>query len=98
MSYLYAKETESSFEIEHIKPNSTRTERLLALKDPLTPGIPVLTLRENWRRDSGYLSGFVWTENVGWLHFKNALPAYGVRTTAFDAGVVVTGGTVFEFR
>jgi hypothetical protein len=31
LSYLYSKETKSSFEIEHIKPNSTRTERFVAL-------------------------------------------------------------------
>jgi len=31
MSYLYTRETKSSFEIEHIKPNSTRTERFVAL-------------------------------------------------------------------
>ena len=31
LSYLYSKETKSSFEIEHIKPNSTRTERFAAL-------------------------------------------------------------------
>jgi hypothetical protein len=31
MSYLYTKETKSSFEIEHIQPNSTRTERFVAL-------------------------------------------------------------------
>lgn len=31
MNYLYTKETKSSFEIEHIKPNSTRTERFIAL-------------------------------------------------------------------
>lgn len=31
MSYLYTKETKSSFEIEHIKPNSTRTERFITL-------------------------------------------------------------------
>lgn len=31
MSYLYTKETKSSFEIEHIKPNSTRTERFIVL-------------------------------------------------------------------
>jgi len=30
MSYLYTKETKSSFEIEHIKPSSTRTERFIA--------------------------------------------------------------------
>jgi len=31
MSYLYTKETKSSFEIEHIKPTSSRTERFIAL-------------------------------------------------------------------
>ncbi len=31
LSYLYNKETKSSFEIEHIKPNSTRTERFIAM-------------------------------------------------------------------
>ena len=31
MSYLYTKETKSSFEIEHISPNPTRTERFIAL-------------------------------------------------------------------
>ena len=31
LSYLYTKETKSSFEIEHITPNSSRTERFVAL-------------------------------------------------------------------
>jgi hypothetical protein len=31
LGYLYSKETKSSFEIEHLKPNSTRTERFVAL-------------------------------------------------------------------
>jgi hypothetical protein len=31
ISYLYTKETRSSFEIEHIKPSSTRTERFVGL-------------------------------------------------------------------
>jgi len=31
LSYLYTKETKSSFEIEHITPNSTRTERFIAM-------------------------------------------------------------------
>ena len=31
LGYLYAKETKSSFEIEHINPNSTRTERFIAM-------------------------------------------------------------------
>ena len=31
LSYLYTKETKSSFEIEHIKPNASRTDRFIAL-------------------------------------------------------------------
>lgn len=31
LSYLYTRETKSSFEIEHIKPGSTRTERFIAM-------------------------------------------------------------------
>lgn len=31
LSYLYTKETKSSFEIERIKPNSTRTERFIGM-------------------------------------------------------------------
>jgi len=31
LGYLYTRETKSSFEIEHIKPTSTRTERFVAL-------------------------------------------------------------------
>jgi hypothetical protein len=31
LTYLYTKETKSSFQIEHIKPNTTRTERFVAL-------------------------------------------------------------------
>lgn len=31
LGYLYTKETKSSFEIEHIQPTSTRTERFVAL-------------------------------------------------------------------
>ena len=31
LGYLYTKETKSSFEIEHINPTSTRTERFVAL-------------------------------------------------------------------
>ncbi|MBN1553289.1 MAG: Fic family protein [Phycisphaerae bacterium] len=30
LSYLYTKETKSSFEIEHIRPNASRTERFIA--------------------------------------------------------------------
>ncbi len=31
LSYLYTRETKSSFEIEHIKPNASRTEKFIAL-------------------------------------------------------------------
>jgi Fic family protein len=31
LSYLYTKETQSSFEIEHIKPSATRTERFVGM-------------------------------------------------------------------
>ena len=31
LGYLYTRETKSSFEIEHIKPTSTRIERFVAL-------------------------------------------------------------------
>ncbi|MFC1539895.1 Fic family protein [Gemmatimonadota bacterium] len=31
LSYLYTRETKSSFEIEHLKPSSTRTERFIAM-------------------------------------------------------------------
>ena len=31
LGYLYTKETKSSFEIEHVKPSSTRTERFITL-------------------------------------------------------------------
>ena len=31
LNYLYTKETKSSFEIEHVRPSSTRTERFVAL-------------------------------------------------------------------
>ena len=31
LGYLYARETKSSFEIEHVTPSSTRTERFMAL-------------------------------------------------------------------
>ncbi|CAB1070660.1 cell filamentation protein Fic [Alkalispirochaeta odontotermitis] len=34
LGYLYSKETKSSFEIEHIKPTSTRTERFVAMLQP----------------------------------------------------------------
>jgi hypothetical protein len=47
---------------------------------------------------NGYLTGYVWTENIGWIHFQNAAPAYNVRTTAFDSGPSHPRGTLFKFR
>ncbi|MBT7702483.1 MAG: hypothetical protein HN700_19510, partial [Verrucomicrobia bacterium] len=45
---------------------------------------------------TGSFDNYAWGENIGWIHFKNATPAYNVRTTAFAAPGV--GGTVFKFR
>jgi len=55
-----------------------------------------VTVHENGA--NGYLSGYAWCENTGWIHFQNAAPAYKVRTTAFDAGASGDDGTVFRFR
>ena len=46
---------------------------------------------------TGRFDGYAWGENVGWVHFQNASPAYNVRTTAFDAPPVL-GPTVIMFR
>ena len=46
---------------------------------------------------SGRFDGYAWGENIGWIHFKNAAPAYNVRTTAGDA-LPVPGPTVFMFQ
>lgn len=43
-----------------------------------THGLPAIDLT------SGGFSGCVWGENLGWLKFRNASPAHGVRTLAFD--------------
>ena len=32
----------------------------------------------------GSFDGFAWSEKVGWIHFKNASPAYNVVTTFTD--------------
>jgi hypothetical protein len=47
---------------------------------------------------NGYLTGFVWAENIGWIHFKNAAPAYNVRTTVFDVLPSVWSGSGFKFK
>ena len=63
LSYLYTKETKSSFEIERIKPNSTRTERFIALlqvaeKEDFCDKIRLLDLQnrivDSRFRDTGY--------------------------------------------
>ena len=28
--------------------------------------------------DNSYLSGYAWGENIGWIHFRNDSPLYGV--------------------
>jgi hypothetical protein len=48
-------------------------------------------------RGSGRFDGYAWAENIGWIHFRNASPAYDVRTSLFD-GVPLPGGAMFELR
>lgn len=80
LSYLYTKETKSSFEIEHIKPSSNHTERFIALLQSaeqqdfcekanliaLQNQIVDLRFRESEYRTSQNYVG----EAVGWRHEK----------------------------
>jgi hypothetical protein len=88
MSYLYTKETKSSFEIEHIKATSTRTERFISLlhlaeKDDFCEKVRLVDLqnrivdprfRDNDYRDSQNYVG----ETVAWqkekVHFAGPRP------------------------
>ncbi len=89
MSYLYIKETKSSFEIEHIKPNPTRTERFAALlqlaeKEDFCDKPRLIDLQNkivdprfkdpNYRRVQNYVG-----ESVAWqqarVHFACPKPA-----------------------
>ncbi len=47
---------------------------------------------------SGRFNGYAWAENIGWIHFQSAVPAYNVRTTAFDTGSTLPRGTLFTFH
>jgi len=88
LSYLYTKETKSSFEIEHIKPNATRTERFIALlqlaeKDDFCEKSHLIYLQNRTVdprfRDSDYrkVQNYV-GENVAWqrerVHFASPKP------------------------
>lgn len=46
---------------------------------------------------NGQFSGEAWGENVGWVGFRDTSPAYGVRTTVFDAPPLL-GPTVIRFQ
>lgn len=80
MSYLYIKETKSSFEIEHIKPNPTRTERFAAMlrlaeKEDFCDKPRLIDLQDKTVdprfRDSNYrnIQNYV-GESVAWQHEK----------------------------
>jgi hypothetical protein len=88
LSYLYTKETKSSFEIEHIKPTSSRTERFVALLHEALfedfcdkPALIELQNRivdqrfrnSNYRRNQNYVG-----ETVAWqnekIHFVSPKP------------------------
>jgi uncharacterized repeat protein (TIGR02543 family) len=45
---------------------------------------------------TGRFDGFAWGENIGWLKFKGSVPAYNIRTTAFDPKpiLMLTNGLV----
>jgi len=88
LSYLYTRETKSSFEIEHIKPNATRTERFIALlqlaeKDDFCEKSHLIYLQNRTVdprfRDSDYrkVQNYV-GENVAWqrerVHFASPKP------------------------
>jgi hypothetical protein len=80
LGYLYTKETKSSFEIEHITPNSTRTERFVALlqlaeQDDFCEKNRLIDLQnrtvDTRFRDSDYRSTQNYVgETVAWQHEK----------------------------
>jgi hypothetical protein len=83
LGYLYTKETKSSFEIEHIKPSSTRTERFVKLlqmaeQDDFCRKAQLIDVQnrivDNRFRDSDYRSTQTYVgETVAWqkerIHF-----------------------------
>ncbi len=88
LGYLYTKETKSSFEIEHIKPTSTRTERFIGLlklaeRDDFCRKSRLIELQnrivEPRFRDSDYQSSQNYVgETVAWqrerIHFIGPKP------------------------
>ncbi|MBP7869467.1 MAG: Fic family protein [Candidatus Hydrogenedentes bacterium] len=80
LCYLYTKETKSSFEIEHIAPSSTRTERFVALlqlaeREDFCEKKRLIELQNRTVdprfRDSGYRSTQNYVgETVAWRHEK----------------------------
>lgn len=88
LGYLYTKETKSSFEIEHIKPSSTRTERFVTLlqmaehddfcRKPQLIDVQNRIVDARFR-DSDYRSGQTYVgETVAWqkerIHFACPKP------------------------
>ncbi|MEE9391097.1 MAG: Fic family protein [Planctomycetota bacterium] len=88
LSYLYTKETKSSFEIEHIKPRSTRSERFITMlqfaeKEDFCEKSHLLDLQNrivdprfkesDYRSDQNYVG-----ESVAWqrekVHFAGPKP------------------------
>ena len=88
LGYLYTKETKSSFEIEHIKPSSTRTERFVTLlqmaeQDDFCRKTQLIDVQNRIVdvrfRDSDYRSGQTYVgETVAWqkerIHFACPKP------------------------
>lgn len=88
LGYLYVKETKSSFEIEHIKPTSTRTERFVALlqmaeQEDFCNKAQLIDIKNRIVdarfRDSGYRSTQSYVgETVAWqkekIHFVGPKP------------------------
>jgi Fic family protein len=88
LGYLYSKETKSSFEIEHIKPSSTRTERFVTLlqmaeKDDFCRKAQLIDVQNRIVdprfRDSDYRSAQTFVgETVAWqkerIHFACPKP------------------------
>jgi len=80
LGYLYTKETKSSFEIEHIAPTATRTERFVSLlqlseKEDFCEKTKLIELQnrivDSRFRDSDYRSNQNYVgETVAWKHEK----------------------------
>ncbi len=42
---------------------------------------------------TGAYDGYAWVEHMGWIHFHNSSPAYGVKLQDADLSVTKTAGT-----